>query len=85
MDSLSNQVEFDYMFTSDEKDIPKNMKKDPSTALRVEGEFKIVINGEVYFEEKDGEDGYNWGWETGEYGWKTRFSIPIQDQRIEFL
>ncbi|BBP87554.1 hypothetical protein BsIDN1_11720 [Bacillus safensis] len=52
MDSLSNQVEFDYMFTSDEKDIPKNMKKDPSTALRVEGEFKIVINGEVYFEEK---------------------------------
>ncbi|KWZ65104.1 DUF7878 domain-containing protein [Bacillus altitudinis] len=51
MDSLSNQVEFNYMFTSDEKDIPKSMKKDPSTALRVEGEFKIVINGEVYFEE----------------------------------
>lgn len=40
MDSLSNQVEFDYMFTSDEKDIPKNMKKDPSTALRVEESLK---------------------------------------------
>ncbi|MEC1193243.1 hypothetical protein P9C02_22740 [Bacillus paralicheniformis] len=51
MDGVSNQVEFVYKFTSEEADIPKKMKKDPSAAMRVEGEFKIKINGIVYFEE----------------------------------
>lgn len=51
MDGVSSQVEFVYKFTSEEADIPRKMKKDPSAAMRVEGEFKIKINGIVYFEE----------------------------------
>ncbi|MEI4788837.1 hypothetical protein WAX46_00385 [Bacillus sp. FJAT-53060] len=41
MDGVSNQVEFVYKFTSEEEDIPKKMKKDPSAVMRVEGEFKL--------------------------------------------
>ncbi|MDI3411743.1 hypothetical protein QKW52_22145 [Bacillus sonorensis] len=51
MDSVSNKVEFNYQFTSDESDIPKKMRKDPSVAMRVEGKFEIKINGNTYFKE----------------------------------
>ncbi|MBU8785256.1 MULTISPECIES: DUF7878 domain-containing protein [Bacillus] len=51
MDGVSNQVEFNYKFTSEEADIPKKMKKDPSVAMRVEGELEIRINGNTYFKE----------------------------------
>ncbi|MFT0801055.1 hypothetical protein VSK91_06310 [Bacillus swezeyi] len=51
MDGVSNKVEFHYQFTSDESDIPKKMRKDPSVALKVEGKFEIEINGNTYFKE----------------------------------
>ncbi|WP_044746938.1 hypothetical protein [Bacillus alveayuensis] len=51
MDSISNKIEFFYQFTSNESDIPKRLRKDPSTAFRIEGDFKIRINDQLYFEE----------------------------------
>jgi hypothetical protein len=51
MDGLSNQVAFSYQFTTDETDIPKSLKKDPSVAFRIEGDFEIKINGTLYFKE----------------------------------
>lgn len=51
MDSLSNQVAFDYQFTSGESDIPKRLIKDPSVAYRIEGDFQIKINDTLYFKE----------------------------------
>ncbi|MCI4126258.1 hypothetical protein [Bacillus haynesii] len=45
------EVGFDYKFTSDESDIPMKMRKDPSVAMRVEGELEIKINENTYFKE----------------------------------
>ncbi|MDN5390051.1 MULTISPECIES: DUF7878 domain-containing protein [Bacillus] len=45
------KVKFDYKFTSDESDIPMKMRKDPSVAMRVEGELEIKINEKTYFKE----------------------------------
>ncbi|MCT2536820.1 hypothetical protein NC661_13685 [Aquibacillus koreensis] len=51
MDNIPSKIEFSYHFTSNEADIPKKLKKEPSIAFRIEGDFEITINGVSYFQE----------------------------------
>jgi len=52
MDSISNQLEFVYQFTTDESYIPKKWKKDSAIVLKVEGVFKILVDGKLYFHDE---------------------------------
>ncbi|MEK5272089.1 hypothetical protein NSR00_15215 [Aeribacillus sp. FSL K6-8394] len=51
MDSISNQLEFVYHFTTDESYIPKKWKKDSAIVLRVDGDFEIKVDGRSYCQE----------------------------------